>query len=516
MSDTGPADSPLVASLTFSRRVMIMVAVILGSTLYSTTLLVASGMLPQMQGSMAATADEIAWSTTFNILATAIVTPMSGWLLANFGRRRVMLFAVGGFSIVTYLCGQAESLETLILWRVMQGALGAPLVPLSNATILDCFPRRLAGRVSAIFGMTAVVLGPVIGPTLGGVLAEAYSWRYAFYMIVPAGIVAWIALWLVMPKDTPGASTRLDWAGFLSLSMAIGCVQLVLSRGQRLDWFESGEIITEAVLAGVAFYVFIAHSLTASRPFLNPRLLLDRNYALGLVLVFTYGMLNFTPLVLLPNLLQAYAGYPDALIGEIIGFRGLGGTVGFCAAMFIGRVDPRIGMTVGFGLLALSGIWLMEIDLNVTPEELLWNSVVQGLATGIVWVPLSVMAFGTLDQRFMAEGMAVFHLLRNIGSSLFISLAFAQVIQSTGANYSRMTEILSPYSRALSMPWVMGAWSVDTVTGLASLSKEINRQAAMIGYINAFSLYTVTAAGAILIVWLAPRRKRPGTKQAGT
>ena len=296
MSDF-PADSPLVASLSFSRRCMIMAAVVLGTTLYSTTLLVASAMQPQMQGSMAATPDEIAWTTTFNILATAIVTPMTGWLVANLGRRRVMLLGVGIFTIATYLCGQAESLEMLVLWRVVQGGAGAPLTPLSNALVLDCFPRRYTGLVSAIFGMTAVVLGPVIGPTVGGILAEAYSWRYAFYMIVPAGVVAWVALYLVMPREAPGAGVRLDWAGFISLSMAIGCLQLVLSRGQRQDWFESSEIMIEAIIAVIAFYVFLAHSMTASRPFINLRLLRDRNYALGLLLVFTYGMLNFTPLV---------------------------------------------------------------------------------------------------------------------------------------------------------------------------------------------------------------------------
>ena len=310
MSDS-PLDSPLVTSLSFSRRVLIMAAVILGSTLYSTTLLVASAMLPQMQGSMAATTDEIAWSTTFNILATAIVTPMAGFFVANFGRRRVMLFAVGGFTVVTFLCGQAESLETLVLWRIMQGGLGAPVVPISNGLVLDCFPRRHAGIVSSIFGMTAVVLGPVLGPTLGGILAETYSWRYAFYMIVPVGVVGFIALWLAMPKEPLGAGTRLDWIGFVSLSLTLGCLQLVLSRGQRLDWYELSEIILETALAALAFYIFVVHSATARRPFLSPRLLRDRNYALGLVLVLTYGMLNFTPLVLLPSLLQTHIGYPD-------------------------------------------------------------------------------------------------------------------------------------------------------------------------------------------------------------
>ena len=233
------SDSPDILELPLTRRIMIMAAVVLASTLYATTLLVASTLLPQMQGSMAATPDEIAWTTTFNILATAIVTPMTGFLVARFGRRRVMLFCVSGFTVATYLCGQAESLETVVLWRIVQGGVGAPVVPLANAIVLDSFPRRRAGLVSSIFGMT-VVLGPVIGPALGGVLAETYNWRWAFYMIVPAGA---LAARRAAPDPAAGQARRrairLDWIGFLALSTAIACVQLVLSRGQRLDWYES-------------------------------------------------------------------------------------------------------------------------------------------------------------------------------------------------------------------------------------------------------------------------------------
>jgi DHA2 family multidrug resistance protein len=503
------SDTPDLLALPLARRVMVMASVVLASTLYATTLLVASTLLPQMQGSMAATADEIAWTTTFNILATAIVTPMTGFLAARFGRRRVMLFSVSGFTLATYLCGQAESLETVVLWRIVQGGVGAPVVPLANAIALDSFPRRRAGLVSSIFGMT-VVLGPVVGPALGGVLAETYNWRWAFYMIVPAGALAALALRLALPPDRPGARIRLDWIGFLALSTAIACVQLVLSRGQRLDWYESPEIVAETCVAALAFYLFLAHSLTAERPFLNLRLLLDRNYALGMLLVFIYGMLNFTPIVLLPSLLQQHAGYPDSIIGLIVGYRGVGGTIGFCSTLLIGRWDPRVGMAIGFGLLVASGVWLMSLDLNVGVDVLVMNSLLQGLAVGIVWVPLTVMTFASLESRHMAESMSLFHLLRNIGSSLFISLSVAEIVRSTAVNYGRMAELVSPYNEALALPGVMGGWTAGTIPGLAQLGKEISRQSAMIGYVNAFGMYTAAAAAAILLVLLARRRPAPG------
>ena len=490
---------------TVTRRIMIMLSIILGSTLYSTTLLIASTLLPQMQGAMSATQDEIAWVMTFNILATAVVTPMTGWLVASFGRRGVMVGSMALFSLFTYLCGAADSLETLVLWRILQGATGAPVTPLSQTILFDVFPRRQHRMITSIYGMT-VVIGPVIGPALGGYMSDMYSWRWAFYGLVPVGVASCIGLQLSMLRDPPRQTVRLDWIGFLSLSAAISCVQLVLSRGQRLDWFESPEIWIETIAACFAFYIFVTHSLTARRPFLNLRLLLDRNYALGLALVGVFGMLNVTPMVLLPPLLQQHAGFPDALIGEVLAARGVGATIGFFAAMFIGRLDPRIGMTIGFGLQVLSGLWLMSVNLDVGMDVLVANSVLQGMAIGIIWVPLTIASFATLDSRFWPEVMSVFHLLRNIGSSFFISMCVADIVRVTAQNYSRLSEMISPFNDRLALPWVMGGWSIETLPGLARLSKEINRQAAMIGYLDAFAMYTAASAGAVVLVLLVRRR----------
>ena len=511
MSSSPPAVSspPAIPGESYStgRRVMILVAVVLGSTLYATTLLIASTLLPQMQGTMSATQDEIAWTMTFNILATAVATPMTGWLAARFGRRDTMICSVFLFTFTTFMCGSAESLETLVFWRILQGALGAPVIPLSQTILLDTFPKRQQGLVVSIFGM-AVVIGPVIGPVVGGMLSELYSWRWAFYMIVPVGLLSVTGLRLTLPRDRITGRTALDWTGFLSLSVTIACIQLVLSRGQRLDWYDSDEIMLETFIAVVAFWIFLAHSLTARRPFLNLRLLLDRNYALGLVLVLIYGMLNFTPMVLLPPLLQQHAGFPDMLIGQIVAARGAGATLGFFLAIFVGRMDPRIGLIGGFGLQAVSGLWLMSLDLNVDTGTLMANSFVQGIAIGVIWVPLTLVTFSTIGAANLAEGTAVYHLLRNIGSSFFISICVAEIVRSTGANYGRMVELVNPFNKVLALSWVTGGWDFETVQGLARLSKEINRQAAMLGYINAFGLYTLCSALAIPLVLLIGRRVR--------
>ena len=282
----------------------------------------------------------------------------------------------------------------------------------------------------------------------------------------------------------------------------------MLSRGQRLDWFQSTEIIAATALAAIAFYVFVAHSVTAAKPFLSPSLLRDQNYVLGFMLVTIFGMLNFTPMVLLPQLLQTHAGYPDSLIGYIISWRGLGAVVGFFLSNWLGRTDPRYGMITGFALHAVSGYWLASIDLNVDRSVLAANGFLQGLAIGVIWVPMSLTAFRTLPASQRPEAMAVFHLMRNIGSSFFISLSVAEIVRATGANYSRLAETISPFNRSLSLPWVVGSWSVETLPDLARLAKEINRQAAMIGYLNAFTLYMLASLAAIPFAWMLGRKRR--------
>ena len=502
----------LASSISPIRRYLILASVVVACSLYSTALLTTSTILPQMQGAMSATQDEIVWAMTFNILATAVVTPMTGWLVARFGSKAVMVWGILSFSLATLMCGLSQSLEMLVLWRIVQGGVGAPVVPLSQTILLNSFPRHQHAMVLSIFGM-AVGVSPVIGPVLGGYLAEAYSWRWSFHMLVPVGLAAFVGLRLALIADTRAQRTQLDWTGFLALATAMAAVQLVLARGVRLDWFQSTEIIVECLVAALAFYVFIVHCLTSKAPFLNLRLLADRNYALGLVLVTIYGMLNFTPMVLLPPLLQQHAGFPDTLVGQVIGSRGVGMTVGFLVAGLMSRIDPRIGMSAGFLIQVASGLWMLTFDLNVTMQILVANSLIQGFAVGIIWVPLSVVTFDTLAVGDRAEAASVFHLLRNIGSSFFISLSIAEIVRATGANYSRMTEMISPYNPTLSLPWATGAWSFDTAAGLAKVAHEIGRQAAMIGYLNAFMMYTVASALAVALV-LTVRRSKSGTPRS--
>jgi MFS transporter, DHA2 family, multidrug resistance protein len=499
------AEDP-AGALSAAQRYMTLATVVLGTSLYGTALLTTSTILPQMQGALSATQDEIAWVMTFNILATAVVTPMTGWLVSRFGTKRVVVWSIACFTAATLLCGMAQSLETLVLWRILQGGAGAPVVPLSQSILFGTFPRRQHAMVMSIFGM-AVAVAPAFGPVIGGYLAEMHSWRWSFYMLVPVGVCATIGMAWTLPPDGLTTKVRFDWTGFIALATALAAVQLVLARGVRLDWLDSTEIAIECLIAAIAFYVFLVHSLGARAPFVNLRLLYDRNYAIGLALVTIYGMLNFTPMVLLPPLLQQQAGFPDMLVGQVIGFRGVGMLVGFMAAGFMSRIDPRIGMAFGFGLQTVAGLWMLTFDLNVTMEILVVNSAIQGFAVGVVWVPITAVAFGTLEARHYAEASAIFHLLRNIGSSFFISLSIAEIVRTSGANYSRMTEMITPYNPALAMPGLTGGWTFDTVPGLARVAKEIARQSMMIGYLNAFMMYTVASGLAMVFVLMVRGRK---------
>jgi MFS transporter, DHA2 family, multidrug resistance protein len=496
-------DQPLY-SLSPLQRLLLLITLVLSTTIYSASVLISSALLPQLQGALSATQDEISWVMTFNIVATAVATPAAGWLADRFGQRATMTWCALLFAVATFMCGASSSLEELIGWRIVQGAAGAPLVPIGQTILLDSYPRRQHGAIISIYGM-ANMIGPSLGPMFAGQIAETLGWRWGFWMVVPIAIASFIGNWAFLPRDdrARGAGARLDWLGFLSLSAGIAAAQLVFSRGQRLDWFDSSEIVIATLIAGLALYVFCAHSLTSERPFVRLRLLTDRNYGLGLVLVTLFGMLNFATVVLLPPLLQQHAGYPDSAIGDIVGYRGVGSGIGFLLAIPMARLDPRLSLGLGALMQAGAGLWMMTFDLNVDLGTLMTSNVLQGMAIGISWVPLTVITFWTLAPEYRAEAMSMFHLLRNFGSSLFISVAVAEIVRTSAANYARMVEHVSPYNRVLELPWAMGAWAVDTAPGLAKLSGEIARQSTLIGYKNAWVLYTIVSLASLPLCLLA-------------
>ncbi|MEW6689045.1 MAG: DHA2 family efflux MFS transporter permease subunit [Pseudomonadota bacterium] len=482
-------------------RALILATCTAVTFLYAMTVTIANVSLPQMQGALSATPDQIAWVVTSNIVATAVMTPLAGWLVARFGERRLANGGVIAFGLASLACGLADSLGELVLFRALQGAVGAPLVPLSQAIVLHTYPKRQHGAVLAIFGMGSV-MGPIVGPVAGGWLAETYNWRWVFYMIVPFALLALAGTLLFIRDRGTAARVRLDWTGFLLLAGALAGAQLMLDRGERADWFDSGEIVGYAAVAAMALYAFVAHTWTARQPFLDPRMLADRNFTIGIVLIFVFGMLNFTPMTLLPPMLQGVSGYPDSVIGFVLGARGLGTMVAFFLMIFGSRLEPRAMIVLGFALQALAGWQLAQLDVNPSVADVFWPMALQGFGVGVLWVAITMVTFATLAPEQVAQGTAIYHMVRNVGSSVHISLSIALALRMARASYAELAERVTPYSEALSMPWATGAWNLETQRGLAALSREMARQAAMIGYLDAFVFFVATSLAVLPLVFL--------------
>jgi DHA2 family multidrug resistance protein len=492
-----------------AHRALIMMTMAGTTMLYSLTLTMVNITLPQLQGALSASQEQISWVVTLNVLATAIATPITGSIVAIFGRRRVLLMCTSGFTLATLACGFATSLESLLFFRILQGLLGAPLVPLSQATLLQSYPREMHAKVNSIYGMS-VVIGPAIAPSLGGYLSQAYGWRWVFFLMLPLGILAIIGNMRWVKDAGKVDNVRFDYIGFTLFSVSIVCLQLLLDRGEREDWFESTYIISLCSFMAIAFYMFVTNTFFSSQPYINPRIFLNRNYVIGVVLVFVYGSLNFTPLVLLPPMLQNLKGYPDNLIGFILAMRGVGMICGFFVAARMGRLDPRVGMVLGMGCIGLSG-WAMSLyDLNVTLGSLSWASALQGFGCGVLWVPLAVITFSTMPQRLFPEASAFFHLLRNLGTSVFVALSVTLLIRTSKIRYSEMVESVTVYDERLNFPGVIGSGAVDWTSSLERLAAEITRQSAMIGYDNAFYFYALTCLVALPVLSLVTIKKQMG------
>jgi len=480
-------------------RGLITLSVMLASFMQALDNTIANVALPRIQGSLSATQDQMAWVLTSYIIAAAIMTPLSGWLAGQIGRKRVFLFSIVGFTVASALCGLAQSLPQIVLARLLQGLCGAALIPMSQAVLLDINPPERHAKAMAIWVM-GVTVGPILGPALGGWLTEHYNWRWVFYINVPFGILSFLGILTFMP-ETQRRRSRFDFLGFTALSLAIGALQLMLDRGQLKDWFNSTEIWIEAIVSGVAFYLFVVHMLTTSKPaFVSPALFRDRNFVTGNVFIFVVGVVLFATLALLPPMLQGLLNYPVVLTGLVTAPRG----IGTLAAMFIvgrlmGRIDARVLIAAGFGVTAFS-LWQMTgFYIQMDSSSIVWSGLAQGLGTGFVYVPLAAITFATLSPQFRNEGTALFSLVRNVGSSVGISVVETLLTRNTQTMHSRLAEGITPFNDVLH---AQAPGALSTTPGLAMLNHSVNDQAAMIAYNNDFKLMMVLTLCAIPLVLL--------------
>ena len=488
-------------------RVIVLVTMACSTMLYSLTVTIVNIALPQLQGALSATQDQIAWVVTLNVIATAVATPLTGSLVSWFGRKRLLVFCITGFTLSSIACAGISSLSVLLFFRILQGLLGAPLVPLAQAIILQTWPKEMHAKANGYMGFS-VVIGPAIAPTLGGYLAEEYNWRWVFLMIVPLGLAALLGVLRFIQESKRVDNVRFDYLGFALFSIAIVSLQLIMDRGERLDWYDSSFIIGATVTLVLASYMFVVNSFFAPKPFIDPTLFTNRNYAIGLVVVFIYGSVNFTPLVLLPPLLQNLKGYPDTLIGIVLAMRGVGMIVGFWVAARMGRLDPRFGLIIGMGCIGLSGTALTTLDLNLGVDDLSWISILQGFGCGVMWVPLALVTFSTLPSHRLPEASALFHLLRNLGTSMYVAFSVFLLVRTTKVRYAEMAGTISPYDERLSFPVVTGGGAFEWLSSLGRLATEVSRQSSKIGYNNCFYLYSLTSFAALPLLAMVTVKRR--------
>jgi DHA2 family multidrug resistance protein len=494
--------------VTTSRRWWILVLVQVSTLTVGIAITSASVVVPQIRGALSLTHDEGAWIVTLFLAATAVATPLTGWLASKFGWRRFMVATLAGFTLSSAGCGLADSLDTLLFARVAQGLFGAPLMPMGQGMLLATFPRHMHPLVLMLWG-TGAVMGPTLGPILGGVIAESLNWRWAFLSMVPIGMLTTALAALALGDQQRGSAVRLGLTGFVALALCLGSAQLLLDRGHHLDWFDSAEITIELILAVAGGLVFIANTAWSRRPFLDPRLFRDWNFCVGLFVVFLMGAMSYTLIVLFPPLLQDLRRYPDATIGYLMSARGLGNFLSFGVVVWATRYNARLALAVGL-LLQAWAVWRMTLfNINVPDFDIYWTNLVQGFGFGLAYTPMTVLAFSTLPTSLVVQGSAVFNLLRNFGSSLFISLSVLVLVRSTAENYAGLTAAVSSLDVARQFSHLAGNLASSDARTLTALQEEMQRQAAIGGYLNAFMMSALAAAVALPLAWMfrAPKRK---------
>jgi DHA2 family multidrug resistance protein len=490
----GASEAPAGRSaLSPTTRLMVTICTIMATLMQSLDSTIANVALPYMQGTMSASQEEINWVLTSYIVAAAIMTAPTGFLAARFGRTRLFVAAVTGFTVASVLCGLAQSLGEIVVFRVLQGMCGAALVPLSQSVMFDIYPVEQRGRAMALWTM-GVMIGPIFGPILGGWLTENYSWRWVFYINVPFGIVTSFGLLTFLKETSFGRSARLDWVGFGALSLAIGAFQTMLDRGETLDWFGSNEIILEACLAGIGLYVFLVQFSLAPKPFLPPRLFADRNFVVGITLYFTMGLIMYATLALLAPYLQTLMDYPVVTAGIVLAPRGAGLML---AALVCGRLIGRISARLLVGIGFVTGAYALREMTSWTPDVSEWTMIsvgfTQGLSIGFLTIPINIITFATLPTALRIEAAGVYSLMRNLGSAIGISVTGALLATNTQVNHALIASEVGPFNRALEAAGVSRFWGLGSAHGVAMLNQEVTRQAEVIAYIDDFKLMLILA-----------------------
>jgi DHA2 family multidrug resistance protein len=470
------------------RRNMVTICAMTATIMQALDTTIANVALPYMQGTLSASQDQINWVLTSYIVAAAIMTAPVGWIANRFGRKRIFILCSGGFTIASVLCGLAQDINQMVLFRLLQGVFGAALVPLSQAVMLDSYALHERAKAMSIWGM-GVMMGPIMGPSLGAWLTETYSWHWVFFVNLPFGFFTVLGLVIFMDETKKDLNLRFDWFGFAALAVAIGSLQLALDRGEQLGWLESNEIVAEFIVSAIGFYYFFAHSLTTSRPFIQFSLFKDKNFVTGCIFMAVMGLALYSTMALASPYLQNVVGYPIITAGVLLASRGCGT---FVAMMLVGRVmryiEARTLIISGLGLTALSLFYMTGWTDQTGVQEIVTLSIIQGFGFGLVFVPLSTVAFLTLPNQLRTDGTSMLTLMRNVASSIGISVVIAQLTEGSRRVYAVLSEHINPFNHAMQMPDVTGMINMNTDSGRAMADVMVGLQAQIIAFAQDYQL----------------------------
>ena len=496
------------------RRNMVTICAMTATIMQALDTTIANVALPYMQGTLSASQDQINWVLTSYIVAAAIMTAPVGWIANRFGRKRIFILCSGGFTIASVLCGLAQDIDQMVLFRLLQGVFGAALVPLSQAVMLDSYALHERAKAMSIWGM-GVMMGPIMGPSLGAWLTETYSWHWVFFVNLPFGFFTVLGLMVFMDETRKDLNLRFDWFGFAALAVAIGSLQLALDRGEQLGWLESNEIVAEFIISAVGFYYFFAHSFTTAKPFIQFALFKDKNFVTGCIFMAVMGLVLYSTMALASPYLQNVIGYPIITAGVLLASRGCGT---FVAMMLVGRlmryIEARTLIVSGLGLTALSLFYMTGwTDQTGVPEIVSW-SIIQGFGFGLVFVPLSTVAFLTLPNQLRTDGTSMLTLMRNVASSIGISIVIAQLTEGSRRVYAVLSEHINPFNHAMQMPDVTGMINMNTDQGRAMADVMVGLQAQIIAFSQDYQLVMLFILVSIPLAIMIGSTKAALRKQA--
>jgi DHA2 family multidrug resistance protein len=486
-----PTELPPPSAVPGLRRNMVTICAMTATIMQALDTTIANVALPYMQGTLSASQDQINWVLTSYIVAAAIMTAPVGWIANRFGRKRTFIVCSAGFTIASVLCGLAQDITQMVLFRLLQGVFGAALVPLSQAVMLDSYALHERAKAMSIWGM-GVMMGPIMGPSLGAWLTETYSWHWVFFVNLPFGIITVLGLVIFMDETRQDLNLRFDWFGFSALAIGIGSLQVALDRGEQLGWLESNEIIAEFIIAAVGFYYFFAHSFTTSRPFIQFALFKDKNFLGGCVFMTVMGLVLYSTMALSSPYLQNVIGYPIITAGVLLASRGCGT---FVAMMLVGRlmrfIEARTLIISGLGLTAASLYVMTGWTDQTGAQEIVIISIIQGFGFGLVFVPLSTVAFLTLPNHLRTDGTSMLTLLRNVASSIGISIVIAQLTEGTRRTYAILSQHINPFNHPMQMPDVSSMINMGTDAGRAMADVMVAAQAQIIAFSHDYQLVMI-------------------------